>query len=248
MSITPTSSPAGWYPAPDGSSATWFWDGARWTPPGQQPGLHPVTTAGFTKMAVATQALLIVCGALSLVTVGVETLGISAATSYLNGQDAAIDLLGNYDQISFVVTILSAIALLATGILWVLWQYRAAKQVNGQTRRSPGWHAGSWFVPVISLWFPFQNISDLWRAAGRSRPWWQSLWWLCWLASTLLIQISSRLYISAQDLEQFRVAMSLSIAGELLLLAAAPLAWLIVRDITRAILLRSATAVQPVAY
>lgn len=25
--------PAGWYPAPDGSGTTWWWDGAAWVPP-----------------------------------------------------------------------------------------------------------------------------------------------------------------------------------------------------------------------
>ncbi|HEY9308658.1 MAG TPA: DUF4328 domain-containing protein [Microbacterium sp.] len=243
MSTTPTSSPAGWYPAPDGSPATWWWDGARWTPPGSQPSQQPTTTNAITKLATATQVLLAVCGLMSVITIGVETFGISAVTGYLNGHAAAIDLLNSYDQITFVVTILSVVALLATGVLWVLWQYRAAKHLPGHTRRSPGWHVGSWFVPVICVWFPYQNISDLWRAVGRSRPAWQILWWLCWLVSNVLIQISSRIYTSAQDLDQFRVAMSVSIAGEVLLLAAAPLAWLIVRGITEGIVRRSAVHV-----
>ncbi len=90
-------------------------------------------------------------------------------------------------------------------------------------------------MPIISAWFPYQNISDLWRAVGRSRPGWQIVWWLCWLLSNSMIQVSTRLYLSAETLEQFQIAMSVSIAGEVLLLAAAALASLVVRGITRGI-------------
>lgn len=229
MSAMPTSPPAGWYPAPDGSAGTRWWDGAQW-----QQNVQPIpSSASVVKFAMATRVLLVICGVLSLVTIGVEAFGISAITVYLDGNDAVFGLLNSYDQMIRAVNILSTIVLLATGVLWVLWQYRIAKHFPGQTRRSPGWHVGSWIVPVICLWFPYENISDLWRAAGRSRPSWQIVWWLCWLVSNFLIQISSSVYTAAEDLEQFRVAMSVSIVGEVLLLAAAPLAWQIVRDITR---------------
>ena len=179
---------------------------------------------------------------MSVATIGIETFGISAATGYLNGDNSAIDMIDMYDQSTFVVTILSALFLVATGVLWVIWQYRAAKQVTGRTRRSAGWHAGSWFVPIISLLFPYQNISDLWRAVERTRPSWQIIWWLLWVVSNVFIQLSSRIYTTAEDLEQFRVAMWMSIAGEILLLAAAPLAWLIIRGITQGILQRSSVS------
>lgn len=243
MTNTPTPPPAGWYPAPDGSLATWWWDGARWTQPHHQPSQQPATTNAIARLAMATQVLLIVCGVMSVATIGIETFGISAVTGYLNGHNPAIDMINMYDQSTLVVTILSALSLVATGVLWVIWQYRAAKQVTGQTRRSAGWHAGSWFVPIISLWFPYQNISDLWRAVGRTRPSWQIIWWLLLVVSNVFIQQSTRIYTTAEDLEQFRVAMWMSIAGEILSLAAAPLAWLIIHGITEGILQRSSVPV-----
>jgi hypothetical protein len=243
MTNTPTPPPAGWYPAPDGSSATWWWDGARWTQPHHQPSQQPATTNGIAKLAIATQVLLIVCGVMSIATIGIETFGISAVTGFLNGHDSAIDMINMYDQSTVVVSILSSLLLVAAGVLWVIWQYRAAKQVTGRTRRSAGWHAGSWFVPIISFWFPYQNISDLWRAVGRTRPSWQIIWWLLWVVSNVFIQLSGRIYATAGDLEQFRIAMWMSIVGEILLLAAAPFAWLIIRGITQGILRRSSVPV-----
>ncbi|WP_234660894.1 DUF4328 domain-containing protein [Agromyces marinus] len=190
-------------------------------------------------MASATQVLLVVCGVLSAITIGTELFGIGAASSYLGGDEAAVGSINAYDQTSTIVNALGAIALIATGVYWAIWQYRAAKQVAGRTRRSPGRHASSWFIPIVSFWFPYQNVSDLWRATGRSRPPWQITWWVLWLSSNLAIWIAGRIYAAAETLEHFRSAMWVSLAGEVLLLAAAPLAWMVVRGITRGLLERA---------
>jgi hypothetical protein len=235
MTDAPVPTPAGWYPAPDGSSTRWWWDGTRWIQPQQPVSPSVPASNAIAKLAVATQILVIVYGVVTVGTILNETMGIFAATSFLDGNEAAIDSLDAYDRGTSVVSILSSLSLIAAGVLWVIWQYRVAKQVAGLTRRSAGWHAGSWFIPIISLWYPYENISDLWRAVGRTRPAWQILWWLLWIASNAAIQISTRVYLAAEDIEQFRVAMWTSLAGAILILAAVPFALLIIRGITKAI-------------
>lgn len=204
-------------------------------------------TNAIAKLATTTQVLLIACGVVSVATIGVETFGISSVTGFLDGNQAAVDLINAYDQAVLVTSILSAVLLVATGVLWAIWQYRVAKQVAGGTRRSPGWHAGSWFIPIVSFWFPYENISDLWRAVGRSRPPWQIVWWLLWVVSNWVIQVSSRIYATAEELDEFRVAMWVSLAGEFLQLAAVPLAWLVIRGITHGILQRSSVPTDSIA-
>lgn len=227
--MTSPSLPAGWYPAPDGSPATWWWDGQAWTP--TQP--DPRTRKPLAGLALATHVLLVVSAVLALVTVGSEILGIVASTRYLAGSDSAFETIEAYDAITLVVAILSAVALIATAVVWLIWQYRVATRVVGRVRRSPGWHVWSWIIPVVSLWFPYQNISDLWRAAGRSRPGWQPLWWSLWIASSIATSVSNQMYARATTLEDLVIGMWASLIGALLLLAAAPFAMLIVRDVTR---------------
>ncbi|GAA1960681.1 DUF4328 domain-containing protein [Agromyces allii] len=236
MTNTPTLSPAGWYPAPDGSATTWWWDGATWSQ--QRPTPPPVSSPAIAKLALTTQVLLIVCGVLAVATIGLEAFGINAVANFLNGSDTTTDALDIYDRSTSVVSIATTIAIIATGILWAIWQYRAARHLAGLTRRSAGWHAGSWFVPIVSFWFPYQNISDLWRAMGRTRPSWQIAWWVLFIGSNILVGQSTRLYLAAQDLEQFRVAMWVNLVGEILAVAAVPLACLIVRGITQGLMLR----------
>ncbi|WP_167756834.1 DUF4328 domain-containing protein [Leifsonia flava] len=240
---TPPPLPLGWHPAPDGSSAMWWWDGARWIQPQNEPSPAPTSAVAIARLAIATQVLLVISAVTSVVTIGIETFGINAASRYLGGDESAIRMIDSYDQLSSVFGILSSLSLLATGVLWMIWQYRVAKQFIGLTRRSPGWHVGSWILPVVNLWFPYQNIADLWRAVGRTRPSWQIVWWLLWVLSNTVSTQASRLTLNAQDLEQFQLAMSMSIVAETLLLAAAPLAWLTVRGITQGILHRSSAPV-----
>ncbi len=138
------------------------------------------------------------------------TFGVGIASDFIDGGDTPFSLFDFYDQAGIALNVVSVLVTIATGVLWVVWQFHAAKHAIGQTRRSPGWHAGSWFIPVVGLWFPYQNISDLWRAFGRIRPSWLILWWLLWLASAFVMQISARVSLAAEDLETLRIAMALA--------------------------------------
>lgn len=232
--MTTPSMNAGWYPAPDGSAQSWWWDGAQWMPPQLDVSPVPPIAPGTVRLATVTQVLLIISAVLTLATFGVEAFGIATVNDYLGGNVGAASAIDAYDALSVVVNLLSFVVLLGTGILWVIWQYRLAKQVLGRARRSPGWHAGSWFIPVVNWWFPYQNISDLWRAAGRTRPGWQVAWWALWIAASVTSGLSGQMSFRAQSLEEYLAAMTVSVLSSLLLIVAAFFAVRLVRELTRA--------------
>jgi len=211
-------------------------EGAQSTPQvspaaGQYP--VPVVHNSIAKLATATQVLLVASGVVSIAVIGVESFGIASINAFLGGDNTAEDWFDVYDESSLGVSALSVLLFISTGVLWLLWQYRVAQQFSSQTRRSPGWHVGSWFIPFINLWFPYQNLSDLWRAVGRTRPSWQILWWLLWLSNGLLAQVWVSVDTSAEDLETLRVSMWVNLSSEVTLLVATPMAWLIIRRITQ---------------
>jgi len=52
-------------------------------------------------------------------------------------------------------------------VMFLIWFYRARVNAEGHgwpQRLSPGWAIGAWFVPLVSLWFPFWIMVDIWRA------------------------------------------------------------------------------------
>lgn len=220
-----TQAPGGAYPYPHPTAVHAY------------PAAHAFPAAAMPRIdgiAAATRLGLLFSGTMSLALVGVELFGLSAIRSYIAGDDPLGSGLTAYDSVSLFATILSAAALAVTGILWVIWQYRLAVIARGRTRRTPGWHVGSWFIPVVGFWFPYQNISDLWRAFGRTRPGWQVAWWALWIGGSLLTWVSARLSTSAETFDQFTVAMFSSLLGEIVMIAAVPFAWLLVRGLTQA--------------
>ena len=200
--------------------------------PWQQQQAQPRNTETIRRLSMATQILLWVSAGFSLITIFVEFFGLSVINGYLNDLFLPEGNMVGYAGLSSLVAILAVLVLIATGICWVIWQFQVAQQVAGLTRRTPGWHIGSWFIPVVSFWFPYQNISDLWKAVRRPQPSWQLAWWLLWLGGGIVSQISSRIVMDSYTVESWRVAMYSSIGAEVLTLAAVPFACLILRGIT----------------
>ena len=61
---------------------------------------------------------------------------------------------------------------LAIVVLFIVWQFRAAKNNEALDRRGarfgPGWSIGAWFIPLANLVIPVMIIQDLWRGATPS--------------------------------------------------------------------------------
>ncbi len=76
---------------------------------------------------------------------------------------------------------LITLATLAAVIIACIWQYRAAVTARALGRpavHSPGWGIGSWFVPIVQLWMPYQAIRDLLEPGNPNRSL-VGQWWLC---------------------------------------------------------------------
>jgi len=83
------------------------------------------------------------------------------------------------------------IAIFGFGIMFVVWFRRArinAERSGWRQRRARGWTFWGWLLPIVSLWFPFQLMADIWRAGlpadqRRRTAWLPALWWTTWLLS-----------------------------------------------------------------
>ncbi len=106
-----------------------------------------------------------------------------------------------------VLSGLRVLLLLTTGVCFLIWTYRLHRNLRafGVERLSvtAGWAVGYFFVPVISLYRPYQIFSEIWKAsdpgpAPRDGAAWQALkvpalvgvWWAFWLCSGIIDQLS----------------------------------------------------------
>lgn len=103
-----------------------------------------------------------------------------------------------------VITLLLVGTYLTTAIVFGMWVYRAHANLRARgatnLRVTPGWAVGFFFIPILSLWKPYEAMKDLWKASQDLHHW-QSLrtpillplgWMLC-LSSIIVGQISERL-------------------------------------------------------
>lgn len=89
---------------------------------------------------------------------------------------------------------LGAIAFIASVVLFLMWMYRASKNLAslglGGQRFSPWWAVGWWFIPIAHLFMPYQVMAEIWRGShSEGSAGWRDgsvsglvlLWWGFWV-------------------------------------------------------------------
>lgn len=231
---------AGWQPAPTGY--------------GYGPGYPTpsLPTRSVTGLGIATQILLIVqtLAALGLLIPLFHERNIIDRVR--NGDGVTLSEAQHADNTLNAVNGIVLVLYLATGIVWIIWFYRARKNVDAwgarQVRFGPGWAIGGWICPIVNFWFPYLIAKDV--LADSERPaddaGWQRrgsplliAWWIGYVA-LLVIGFVDR----AQDpntLDELTTYTNLIIAAIAIRVVTAVLAILVVRRITAAQTARMAT-------
>lgn len=112
-----------------------------------------------------------------------------------------------------------------TAIVFGRWIVQANKNVRALgaagLRVTPGWAVGYLFVPIVSLWKPYQAMSDLWRASRDPAAWTSvprgsilPIWWGLWVASNVIGQVAFRATMAAEGLEALRDATIIQMVTE----------------------------------
>lgn len=183
--------------------------------------------SGFTVLARALRAVLVLVAVLVGARIVLSLWGITIAADELELDGAA--WLEPYDALDGPLTLVTAVVLAITAALWLTWQFRLARSATpAELSRSPVWHVTSWVIPVALLWWPYQNVRDLWWR--RSGGWGAATvgWWWSALIAVLMIGI---MVVSAQDnvesVQDFQDHLVLETAAAVAALVAALLALVI---------------------
>lgn len=186
----------GWYPDPWGTPKQRWFDGVAWTPsvwPPDTPAETPVqgrtARPGIEEerrlarlvagaMPIAASAYV----ATSIATVAVFRWVADNWSEFVEAAETGTALSPAVPSWVSVLSWVGQFPLLAVQILFLVWCHKAAtvgRDLGFPARRSPAWAVGSWFIPVLNLWWPYQSVVDAMPpgdpARARVGTWW-GLW------------------------------------------------------------------------
>lgn len=210
--------PPGWFADPWRVAPLRFWDGDNWT--GHVSKAIEVPSPELERDASrwARIAMLWAGPALAIYAVGNAFQAIWIADNWdaivkADGRvpDGANELASTIGQLAFF-------AFIAAAVLFLMWFHRSAVFAAGAglpARRRPRLVVGSFFIPVVNLWWPYQSACDLLPPGhpGRSAI---LRWWLLCIGS-LVAGIS---IVASAFLGTVALAAATAIAAGLSVLAA----------------------------
>jgi hypothetical protein len=111
------------------------------------------------------------------------------------------------------VGLLQIVLFISSGILMLRWIYRANSNARhlgaSEMTFTPGWAVGWYFVPVATLWKPYQAMKEIWKASTSPQDWTAatvspllSWWWFFWIVSNAAGNAALRMGLRAEELDE----------------------------------------------
>ncbi|MEW4368174.1 DUF4328 domain-containing protein [Aliikangiella maris] len=114
-----------------------------------------------------------------------------------------------------LIAIAYTVVFIISGIIILKWIYRAnynAQQLGAKDMQfTPGWSVGWYFIPIFTLWKPYQAMKEIWKASANSDNWSNEKvgsilpwWWFFWLANNFLGQAVLRMSLRAEEISELK--------------------------------------------
>ena len=147
--------------------------------------------------------------------------------------------------LSGIAVVLYFIILMFCFVVFLMWLYRARSNLPAlgadDVRWSPGWSIAMWFIPIMSLFRPYQVVKETWQASDPgSLPGWRrdpppdifGWWWGLFLVYSFSSNATDGNSTPMGGTPSFDRATFIDVAVLIIGLASALCAMRIVRDIT----------------
>lgn len=138
--------------------------------------------------------------------------------------DSAVEA-ENSDLRQFILGILHIIIYITSAVFFVMWFRRAYYNLHTKINplyHSEGWAAGSWFVPFINLYRPYQIMKELYTETvdfleekgkiinDKYFSFYIGSWWVLWIVSSVLGRIYFRKVTNAETIQELLESNKLS--------------------------------------
>lgn len=197
-----------------------------------------------------TTVALVLFGVISVVAIISNFLEINLLQQVVDGARISESDANSNDRRQSIIGWLYLASFAISAITFLFWINRASHNLVGlgveNQQHSPGWAVGSWIIPILSLFRPYQVMKELWKGSYSSmrseslETWTESpvspllgFWWGTWLVSGWVSWIAVRVFFSGESTpEEFIVGDWFAIASDAFGIVSAVMAIVLVRGIT----------------
>jgi hypothetical protein len=148
-----------------------------------------------------------------------------------NGGEISTESATANDTRQQMIGIIYLIAYVISAITFIQWFRRAYFNLHLRVNylsQTEGWAAGSWFVPIVSLYRPYQIMKELYQEtkellikkgfsinynfASGSLGW----WWTLWIINNIIGQFVFRYSMKAESIDELTTSTIASMVGDII--------------------------------
>lgn len=148
-----------------------------------------------------------------------------------NGIEVSEDTANVNDYREMAIGLIFLIVYIISAVTFIQWFRRAYYNLHQKVsdlKRTEGWAAGAWFVPIISLYWPYQIMKELFdrtkqllndKGIYQTETFSSGLvgwWWAVWIINNFVGQLDFRLSRHAETIDDITINTIVSIIGSLI--------------------------------
>jgi hypothetical protein len=161
----------------------------------------------------------------------------------VNGGEISTESATSNDTREQIIAIIYLVASIISAITFIQWFRRAYFNLHlrvSHLSQTESWAAGSWFVPIISLYRPYQIMKELYeeteelllkKGLGINENFTANsigLWWTLWIMNNIIGQFSFRYSMNAESVDELNIS---TVIGMIANVVGIPLALITVKVI-----------------
>lgn len=148
-----------------------------------------------------------------------------------NGGEISTESATSNDTREQLIGIIYMIVYIISAVTFIQWFRRAYFNLHlkvNHLSHTEGWAAGSWFVPILSLYRPYQIMKELYHETkelvvkkGLSvndnfTPNYLGWWWTLWIIDNLIGQSIFRFSMNAESIDELTTSTIASVIGNII--------------------------------
>jgi hypothetical protein len=164
------------------------------------------------------------------------------------GGDISMEVADSNDTREQIIGVIYMIVFVISAVTFIQWFRRAYFNLHTKVNhlsQTEGWAAGSWFVPIISLYRPYQIMKELYKEtkelltkkgltiAGNFTTNSLGLWWTLWILNNIIGQFVYRYSMKAESIDELTISTTSSMIANIVGIPLALITVKIIKDYSK---------------